>query len=130
MDWRRGAFGFPLPRGEHVNLLEYRALRAAVRRLIREGTWSARVLILTDSNVVLGAVGKGRSQSTRLPALQRAFVAELLYYNIYPGVLPIGTAANPADDPSRLEPVRSPSEPFPWAQRYLEGNLAVIDAKV
>ena len=69
-------------------------------------------------------------QSTRLPASQRAFVAELLYYNIYPGVLPIGTAANPADDPSRLEPVRSPSEPFPWAQRYLEGNLAVIDAKV
>ena len=48
LDWRPGAFNFPLPRAEHVNLLEYRALRAAVRRLIRDGVWSARVLVLTD----------------------------------------------------------------------------------
>ena len=31
LDWRPGAFNFPLPRAEHVNLVEYRALRTAVR---------------------------------------------------------------------------------------------------
>jgi len=60
-------------------------------------------------------------------------VAELLYYNIYLGVLPIGTLENPADDPSRLEPVRCPSERIPWVQRYLQDiciSLEAIDAKV
>ena len=47
------------------SLGEYRALRTCVRRLIRENVYSSRVLVCTDSNVVLGAVAKGRSRSTR-----------------------------------------------------------------
>ena len=131
LDWRRKAFGFPLKDCEHINLGEYRALRTCVRRLIRENVYSSRVLVCTDSNVVLGAVAKGRSRSTRLRRLQQNFVAELLYFNIYLGALPVGTADNPADDPSRLEPVRRPVEdPAPWVLRFLAGDLSAIDAKL
>ena len=131
LDWRRRAFSFPLKDCEHINLGEYRALRICIRRLIRENVHSSRVLVCTDSNVVLGAVSKGRSRSKRLRRLQQACVAELLYFNIYLGALPVGTADNPADDPSRLEPVRRPTEePEPWALRFLAGDLSAIDAKL
>ena len=53
------------------------------------------------------------------------------YFNIYLGALPVGTAENPADDPSRLEPVRRPvEEPAPWVLRFLAGDLSAIDAKL
>ena len=131
LDWRRRAFGFPLKACEHINLGEYRALRACVRRLIRENVYSSRVPVCTDSNVVLGAVAKGRSRAQHLRRLQQNFAAELLYFNIYLGALPVGTAENPADDPSRLEPVRRPVEdPAPWVLRFLAGDLSAIDAKL
>ena len=131
LDWRRGAFGWALPPKEHVNLSEYRALRVCVRRLIREGTWSSRVLVCTDSNVVIGAVAKGRSRSMRLRRLQQGFVAELLFYNLYLGVLPVASKDNPADDPSRNEAVRKPDpESVPWVARYLRGDLSVIDKRI
>ena len=130
LDWRRGAFGFRLPHHEHVNLSEYRALRVAVRRLIREGSHSARVVICTDSNVVLGATAKGRSRSRRLRRLQQAMAAEMLFFNLYVGVLPVGTVDNPADDPSRNMRVRLPAEePQAWATAFLAGRLEAIDPR-
>ena len=50
LDWRRGAFGVELPKA-HVNLLEFKALRILVRRLIKEGWSSRRILVGLDSNV-------------------------------------------------------------------------------
>jgi len=131
LDWRGKAFGFPLPAREHINLSEYRAFRVAIRRLIKEGVCSARVTLLTDSNVVLGATAKGRSKSVKLRRLQQAHVAELLFFNLYVGALPISTHRNPADDPSRSAPVRAPSEePEDWATRYLRGDLEAIDRRL
>ena len=97
IDWRREgkhrARWFPLPR-EHVNLSEHRALRTTVRQLIKEGTRDARVLACVDSNVVVGACSKGRSRSMALRRLQQGLVAELLFYNLYIGVLPVDTHDN------------------------------------
>jgi len=127
LDWRRGAFGFRLP-AEHVNLSEYRAVRVVARRLIKEGITSSRVVVCTDSNVVLGASAKGRSRSAKLRRLQQGMVAQLLFYNLYLGVLPIGTHDNPADDPSRGTPVRPPAaEPSAWAEAFVGGDVEAID---
>ena len=134
LDFRQGAFGVNYTGralSEHVNLGEYRALRIGVRHLIREGVYSSRVVVCTDSNVVLGAVTKGRSRSMRLRRLQQSFIAELLWHNVYVGVLPVASADNPADDPSRGAPVRAPaSEPQPWALQFLGGDLGQIDARI
>ena len=106
LDWR-GAFGVDLPSREHINLSEYRALRLGVRRLMREGHFGSRMLFVTDSNVVLGAVAKGRSRSAKLIKLQQQLVSELLFANIYIGVLPAASKDNSADAPSRCQLLQS-----------------------
>jgi len=127
LDWRAGAFGVDLP-ADHVNLLEMKALRILVRRLIREGWRSRRVLVGVDSNVVIGAVAKGRSGSRRLRRLQQALVAEVLFADLYVGCLPVASLENPSDDPSRRVKVRAPREqPWGWADAYLAGMLTAID---
>ncbi len=129
LPWQRSSFGFPLPRHEHINLGEHRAMRAGTRLLLKEGIHDCRVLTIVDSNVVLGATAKGRSGSRWIRRLQQAHIAELLYHNVYVGVLPIASQFNPADDPSRGVPVRLPiDDPAEWAESFLQGNVEAIDA--
>ena len=132
LDWR-WAFGVDLPSREHINLSEYRALRLGVRRLMREGQFGSRMLFVTDSNVVLGAVAKGRSRSAKLIKLQQQLVSEMLFANIYIGVLPAASKDNPADAPSRCQPLQNStalaserSVPA-WSRRFVDGDLEAID---
>jgi hypothetical protein len=54
-------------RREHINVLEARAALQAVRRLSRNPkSWSKKILGLTDSQVVAGCYGKGRSSAASL----------------------------------------------------------------
>jgi len=130
LDWRRGAFGVELPKA-HVNLLEFKALRILVRRLVTEGWSNRRILVGLDSNVVIGAIAKGRSGSRRLRRLQQSCVAELLFHDLYLGGLPVASLDNPADDPSRRTPVRAPEkQPHGWADAYLGGLLSAVDVAI
>ena len=91
---------------EHNNLLEGRAALAALRHLARSSkNWSKRHLLFTDSLVVLGAFGKGRSSSPALLRLCRrwAMFRILLQMRTYLRYVP--TDLNHSDGPSRQQAI-------------------------
>lgn len=66
---------------EHNNILEGRAALAALRHLARSRkNWGKRHLVFTDSQVILGAFGKGRSSAPSLLRLCRRWALFRLAY--------------------------------------------------
>ena len=101
---------------------------------MREGQFGSRMLSVTDLNVLLGAVAKNRSRSAKLIKVQQQLVSELLLSNIYIGVLPAASKDNPADAPSRCQPLQSSTALAserrvpPWTRRFVDGDLKAIDS--
>nr|MDZ8103123.1 hypothetical protein [Nostoc sp. DedSLP01] len=89
-------------RAEHINVLELRALTTAVRWVLsfREAI-NCRVLVLCDSQVVVGAVTKGRSSSQPLLRRLRYLAAMVLASGLRLALRWVASADNPADGPSR-----------------------------
>ena len=87
---------------EHINVLELRALNTALRRVLSHPrAVGARVRILCDSQVVVGAVTKGRSSSQPLLRRLRTLAALTLASGLRPALVWIASESNPADEPSR-----------------------------
>ena len=87
---------------EHINIYELRALSTAVRWVCSfPSAIGRRVLVLNDSQVVVGAVTKGRSSSQPLLRRLRTLSAWVLASGIRLSVRWIPTSVNPADGPSR-----------------------------
>jgi ribonuclease HI len=89
-------------RPEHINVLELRALTTAVRWVLsfRQAV-NCRLLVLCDSQVVVGAVTKGRSSSQLLLRRLRYLAAMALASGLRLTVRWVASADNPADGPSR-----------------------------
>ena len=86
---------------QHINVLEARAILQLLKRLVNRGARNARVLILSDSRVCVGAFGKGRSSSRALNAVIRKCAGIALRARLTWDIVWIPTWANPADAPSR-----------------------------
>ena len=69
------------------------------------------MLVGIDSNVVVGALAKGRTSSRSLNRVMRSFVAEQLFAEVYVGALGVPSKRNPADTPSRRRAPRRQPEP-------------------
>lgn len=114
-------------RRTHINLDEMKAALHA------EGTQAdrrpnSRIALGSDSQVVLGAVIKGRSSSASLNGLLRQALPRLLGQNCYSFWHYINTKDNPADDPTRNRPVRTPAQPLPdWYAEAENGNFEKMD---
>jgi hypothetical protein len=94
-------------RTEHINVLECRALTTAVRWCLSHPlSTDRRLLLLSDSGVVVGAVRKGRSSSQPLLRRLRQLSALLLASGLRLRVCWVPTDQNPADAASR-RPLRS-----------------------
>jgi hypothetical protein len=88
---------------EHINALELTAVSTAVRWLIsKPHSLRSRVILLSDSAVVVSAVSKGRSSSPSLLLKLRSLTAHLLGHGIRLFAVWVPTEANPADAASRL----------------------------
>jgi len=85
----------------HINVLELRGILALMQRLAAQGVTDCRLLVLVDSRVCVGALGKGRSSSRRLNHVLRRMAAVGLAAGISLDVVWIPTWSNPADAPSR-----------------------------
>ena len=111
----------------HINISELDAALAAESRHGRRKP-SSRLLLGSDSQVVLGALVKGRSSSSSLNArLQRA-LPDVLGYNLYTCPQYVNTKENAADDPTRNRPCRAPCEPIPeWLSSALTGDFSTMD---
>ena len=89
-------------RPEHINVLEVRALTTAVRWALSHPTSvGRRAMVLSDSQVAVGAVRKGRSSSRSLLVRLRALSALLLAGGVQLDAVWIPSESNPADGPSR-----------------------------
>lgn len=120
-------FNFRAPVQQHINIKELKALLTAEGRHA-EHFPSTRCSIGTDSQVVLGAVVKGRSSSRALNWLLQCHIPTLLVYNCCSGQNYVPSADNPADDPTRDRQLRSPVEPPPaWLQAAFRGDFQPLD---
>jgi hypothetical protein len=89
-------------REEHVNVGEARALLLAVRHSSRSSEIRGRrVLILSDSLVVVGSISKGRSSSYPINRQCRRACAHAVLWGTRFLVRYVSTHRNPADGPSR-----------------------------
>ena len=105
-DWKH-VFSLGTSSSTHINLLELRALLLYIKRRARAGpsTHGERILVLCDSRVCVGAIGKGRSSSPALNAGLRRLLAYSVASHLYVCVIWLPTGANPGDAPSRNVPV-------------------------
>ena len=88
--------------GEHINILEARGILMALRCRVRSSSrFRSRFLHLTDSFVVLCALGKGRSSSGRLRMILLKTGALTAAAGLYPVFIHVRSGRNPADRPSR-----------------------------
>lgn len=86
----------------HINELECRAVDTGLRwALTCRGAVGSRILFLCDSQVVVGALRKGRSGSHSLLRRVRCFAARVFALGVRPVLRWIPTDLNPADDSSR-----------------------------
>jgi len=89
--------------GEHINVLEARALTTAVRWVLSSPVCvNTRVIMFSDSQVIIGSVLKGRSSSPSLLRRLRSLAALCLSVGLRLRLLWIPSEFNPADGPSRV----------------------------
>ena len=101
LKWRVGAVQTWLSR-EHNNISEGRCVVLAVHRLTRSRHGRrCKMLVITDSQVVLGTFRKGRSSSPGLLYLARRLAAFSLGYQVRLALRYVPSARNLADGPSR-----------------------------
>lgn len=86
----------------HINRQEIIATILALRWMGQQKRfWGARVFLLCDSTVAVGALAKGRSSARALTALCRRFAGLTLTFGIEVSLIWVSTDINPADGPSR-----------------------------
>ncbi len=87
---------------DHINVLEIRAVSAAVRWALKfPNSFGHRLCILSDSQVAIGALRKGRSSSPVLLRRLRSVASWLLASGVRLLLSWIPSELNPADEPSR-----------------------------
>ena len=92
--------------GEHNNILEGRAALVAVKIATREPKdWRKRHLVMSDSQVVIGVFGKGRSSKHEMNCLARRLCAMVVATGVKVYFRYVRTHRNHADGPSRGYPL-------------------------
>ena len=92
---------------EHINSYELRSSSTAIRWLLSHpGTIGTRVMLLSDSQVAVGCMAKGRTSSHVLLRRMRSIASHVLAsgINVYCRWIP--SELNPADEPSRRFPLQ------------------------
>ncbi|CAE7616851.1 unnamed protein product, partial [Symbiodinium sp. KB8] len=120
--WRK-----KIRRKRHINLHELRAvLISEERRALRHP--HCKLVTGADSQVSLGALLKGRSSSSKLNGALRQSLPAYIGLDIHGGYLYVRSCDNPADDPTRSVPTRTPPSSMPrWLHDAVDGNFELLD---
>ena len=87
---------------DHINIGELRAFTTGIRWVLSHpSAMGSRVVLLSDSTVVVGAASKGRSSSFQVLRCLRRSAALMLAGGLRVFVAWIPSESNPADGPSR-----------------------------
>lgn len=114
-------FRCPVRHRRHINLLELHAVLEVERRSALRRP-SSRILIGIDSQVVLGALLKGRTASPPLNRMLQRSLPHALGGDLYGSYGYVPSLANVADDPTRGAAIRPPSYRTGWRQ-LCKGSL-------
>ena len=96
------AKAWPWQKKEHINLLELRSILRPLEWRARTSSFhSCRFLHLSDSQICLAVLVKGRSSSRKINRILRRIAALCLALNLLPLWSWISSKLNPADEPSR-----------------------------
>eukprot|EP00438_Fugacium_kawagutii_P007238 Skav211558 [mRNA] locus=scaffold2228:116375:121024:+ [translate_table: standard] len=113
--------------GNHINISELEAALDAEQTLALNYA-NKRFLLASDSQVVLGALLKGRSASRCLNRRLQRHLPFILGQNCYTTFQYVNTLDNPADDPTRCRTVRGPAIDEPeWLETAAAGEFAKLD---
>ena len=88
-------------RPAHINELEALIILLSIRWLLAKQVQNVRVVVLSDSFVVLGVIAKGRSSRPTMLRFARMLAALVLAVNLEIVPVHVPTKINPADGPSR-----------------------------
>ena len=114
LQWRVLA-SYTFRQTSHINLQELRAFKRELCRVCAQYSSKGRVqLFINDSRVVIGAVAKGRSSSFKINGMLRTLIPHLLFGDVCVALLWTETSSNPADHPSRSQPLPLPRTPTNW----------------
>ena len=92
---------------QHINLLEMKSVLSAFNWRFRKVTeLHKRIVHLSDSQVAIAVLVKGRTSARTLQAVVSRFNALMLATSSYAFFAYVSTSANPADAPSRWFPKR------------------------
>lgn len=83
----------------HINIQEFLACACEIWRRALAGERGKRILVILDSRVTVGAIGKGRSSSVGLNSALSIFLRVRVLFGITVCVLWVSTGANPSDAP-------------------------------
>ena len=111
----------------HINIGE---LRAFLHSELLHGRSSpcSRELYGLDSQVVLGAVLKGRSSSQAMNKELCKSIPTVLAYDTYAELMYFETSANRSDDPTRNKEIRMPNRSLPdWWAELGKGEVGQFD---
>ena len=87
---------------EHQNVLELRGALLFLQNCLRfQDRWAKRILLISDSQVVIGCMMKGRSRSIQLNTILRRIAAYVMATHSLVYVRWIESDRNHADGPSR-----------------------------
>ena len=98
--WRH-VIGQKVCKQQHINALELRAIGLSVKWRLRARQRQGRCLHLTDSQVCLSVLAKGRTNSARLGPHLRQIAARVVTGGLMLTVGYITSEQNPSDEPSR-----------------------------
>ena len=84
-------------RNAHINIQELVAAADEIKRRARNGERDKRMILVLDSRVAVGALGKGRSSSKYLNRRLRMFTRAFLCYGLVACLVWVSTKFNPAD---------------------------------
>ena len=111
----------------HINLGEMKAYLKAEELGGLQG--DVRVPIGGDSQVVLGAISKGRSASPAINKMLRKSLGVVLGYGLYSSGGYVRSAHNPADDPTRGVQLRAATAVLPdWWIQLADGDFGSFDS--
>jgi hypothetical protein len=120
------------PQGRHINIDELQGMLEA-EKCAAGLEFPLRFFSLADSQVSLGALLKGRSSSLGLNSLLQQSLPLYLGCGLVANYGFLPSKFNPADDPTRQVPIRSPDKSLPfWMdpnfEMQLEERLAYLDS--
>lgn len=95
------AFTHVWRRKEHINSLEAASALFGLEWAVSHPITGFRILILSYSMVVIGALSKGRTSSKRISLYCQRFCDILIAHEVSVNLYYVPTECNPADGPSR-----------------------------